>query len=295
MPTQTWSRPRGLDHVVHTVHDLDAAADFYVRAGFQVGGRNRHPWGTHNRIIQLPGFFIELLEVAEPEKIVPFAPGQFSFGAFQRDFLKAHEGLSMVLLASTDARADAKLFDEAGIGGFEVFDFEREGAGPDGAPVKVAFSLAFAQDPASPEVRFAVCQHHYPENFWNPDFQRHANGAKRLLGVVLVADKPAAHAAVLCALAGGVAPQSEADGISVPTPNGEMSVITPAAFRARFGVAPAIAGEGMALNALRMSVADLDATSAILQKGGVPAGRQGNCLVIPPAAASGATLVFEAA
>ena len=165
----------------------------------------------------------------------------------------------------------------------------------DRSVVKLAFSLAFAQDPASPEVRFAVCQHHYPENFWNPDFQRHANGAKRLLGVVLVADKPAAHAAVLCALAGGVAPQSEADGISVPTPNGEMSVITPAAFRARFGVAPAIAGEGMALNALRMSVADLDATSAILQKGGVPAGRQGNCLVIPPAAASGATLVFEAA
>lgn len=150
MPTQTWSRPRGLDHVVHAVRDLDAAAEFYARAGFQVGGRNRHPWGTHNRIIQMPGFFIELLEVAEPEKIVPFAPGQFSFGAFQRDFLKTREGISMVLLASTDARADAKLFDDAGIGGFAVFDFEREGAGADGKPVKVAFSLAFARDGCRP-------------------------------------------------------------------------------------------------------------------------------------------------
>ncbi len=31
---------------------MDAAAEFYVRAGFTVGSRNRHPWGTHNRIVQ---------------------------------------------------------------------------------------------------------------------------------------------------------------------------------------------------------------------------------------------------
>ena len=40
--------PHGLDHIVHAVRDIDAAAEFYVRAGFTVGGRNRHPWGTHN-------------------------------------------------------------------------------------------------------------------------------------------------------------------------------------------------------------------------------------------------------
>ena len=71
--------------------------------------------------------------------------------------------------------------------------------------------------------------------------------------------------------------------------------MTPAAFRARFGIAPAITGEGMALNGLRMSVADLDATSAVLQRGGVAAVRHGEYVVVPPAVASGATLVFEAA
>jgi hypothetical protein len=161
--------------------------------------------------------------------------------------------------------------------------------------VKLAFSLAFAQDPASPEVRFAVCQHHYPENFWNSDFQQHANGAKRLLGAVLVAERPADHAAVLSALAGGAAPNSDNDGITVQTPNGEIAVIAPAAFRTRFGVAPAIVGEGMTLNGLRMSVADLDATSAVLKRGSIAAGRQGNYVVVPPAAVLGATLVFEAA
>ena len=60
---------RGLDHIVHAVRDLDAAADLYRRLGFTVGARNKHPWGTHNHIIQLSGFFIELLTFAEPEKL----------------------------------------------------------------------------------------------------------------------------------------------------------------------------------------------------------------------------------
>ncbi len=58
---------RGLDHIVHAVHDLAAAADFYRRLGFAVGSRNRHPWGTHNHIVQLDGFFVEILTVAEPD------------------------------------------------------------------------------------------------------------------------------------------------------------------------------------------------------------------------------------
>ena len=60
---------RGLDHIVHAVRDLNAAADLYRRLGFTVGARNKHPWGTYNHIVQLPGFFIELLTLGEPEKL----------------------------------------------------------------------------------------------------------------------------------------------------------------------------------------------------------------------------------
>ena len=81
--------PHGLDHIVHAVRDLDAAGEFYSSAGFTVGGRNRHPWGTHNRIVQLKNCYIELLEVAEPEEIPPHGERSFSFGAFNRDFLRA--------------------------------------------------------------------------------------------------------------------------------------------------------------------------------------------------------------
>jgi catechol 2,3-dioxygenase-like lactoylglutathione lyase family enzyme len=295
MPTQTWSRPRGLDHVVHAVRDLDAAADFYARAGFQVGVRNRHPWGTHNRIVQLPGFFIELLEVAEPEKIVPFAPGQFSFGAFQRDFLKTREGLSMVLLASGDARADAKLFDEAGIGGFAVFDFAREGAGPDGKPAKLAFSLAFAQDSLSPHAGFAVCQHHYPQNFWNPARQAHENGAVGIGGVVMVADNPTDHHVFLSAFTGVRLLHSNSIGVKSVTPHGDLDVMEAMSFCDQFGVTKTIAGEGAELSGLRLEVRDLDRLETRLKAGGIAYQRRVGRVVIAPEAASGATLIFERA
>ena len=116
--------PRGLDHAVHVVHDLDAAAELYRRLGFKVGARNRHSWGTHNHLVQLPGFFVELLTVAEPEKL---GSDRFSalFGTFNRLFLKDQEGLSLLILESPDAAADAARFRSAGIGVSDAMRFER--------------------------------------------------------------------------------------------------------------------------------------------------------------------------
>ena len=119
--------PHGLDHIVHAVRDLDAAAEFYRRAGFTVGARNRHPWGTHNRIVQLKNCYIEILEVAEPEKIVPHGARSFSFGAFNRDFLAHREGFSMLILNSRDAVADARSFEASGISRFRCVRFRPRG------------------------------------------------------------------------------------------------------------------------------------------------------------------------
>ena len=155
--------PHGLDHVAHAVRDLDAGAELYRRMGFTVGARNRHPWGTHNHIVQLPGFFVEILTVAEPDKL---EGGGMSllFGEFHRRFLSIHEGLSFLVLESTDAEADAAHFAASGIAQSGTVHFRREGRRPDGSPVTVAFSLAFAQA-ADSDCAFSVCQQHFPENF----------------------------------------------------------------------------------------------------------------------------------
>src|SRR3954468_10468406 len=245
--------PRGLDHIVHAVRDLDAAADLYRRLGFTVGARNRHSWGTHNRIVQLPGFFIALVTVAEPEKL---GTDTFSalFGTFNRIFLQRQEGLSFVMLESTDAVADAAAFRTAGIGVPGATGYEREGSRPDGTPVTIAFSNAFARDAKAPDIGFAASQQPYPENFWPPEFQQHANTADGVAGVVLVAENPSDHHIFLSAFTGERELQATSSGITAPTPRGDIRVMDPAAFADRYELAAPDVTAGARLAAIRFEV-----------------------------------------
>jgi hypothetical protein len=247
---------RALDHIVHAVHDLDAAGAFYTRLGFQVGARNRHPWGTHNRIVQFDRTYIELLTVAEPDKIEPHGARSFSFGAFHRDMLAHGQGLDMLLLKGHGVRADADAYRAAGIGDFEVFNFERHGQQPDGTAVKLAFSLVFAADPHAPGTGFATCQHYFPENFWNPAFQQHANGVQGIAGVVMVADEPERHRDFLLAFTGAKSIDNTDDGFSIVLPRAVIDLVTPHAFSQRFGVLAPDTSLGARLAALRLTVAD---------------------------------------
>lgn len=284
--------PRGLDHIVHAVRDLDAAAELYRRLGFTVGARNRHPWGTHNHIVQLPGFFVELLTVAEPEKL---GSEGFSalFGTFNRLFLKRHEGLSFMMLESSDAAADVAEFRAAKIAVSDVQHFERAGGRPDGSTVKVGFSLAFARDSGAPGIGFAVCQQHYPENFWNPAFQQHANTASGVAGAVLTAENPTDHHIFLSAFTGERELHAGSGAVTAPTPRGDIKIMDPAAFRTRFGVASPDISAGARLAAVRFTVRDRAALQAALDRGRIEFADHMGATVVAPEAAMGATLVFE--
>ena len=284
--------PRGLDHIVHAVRNLDAAADLYRRLGFTVGARNRHPWGTHNYIVQFPGVFIELLTLAEPEKL---GSDGFStlFGAYNRDFIRREEGLSVLILESKDAHADESEFRAAGILAAPTMRFEREGKRPDGATVKVAFSLTFVDDKASPDIRFVTCQHHYPENFWNPGFQRHANGTVGIVGIVAVAQRPEDHAHFFEVFAGGPSTARD-DGFTIATPRGAIDMLTPAAFTRRFGVKAPDVSASPRLAALRFATDDISALEAMPEQAGIAGIFAGNPTVIGSGDAMGAVLIFEA-
>lgn len=288
--------PRGLDHIVHAVRDLDAAAELYRRLGFTVGARNRHPpaWGTQNHIVQFPGVFIELLAMAGTAGIAPHGKRFFSFGAFNRDFVARLEGLSMLVLEGRGPD-DTEAFRAAGIGDFETFDFEREATRPDGSATKVAFSLAFASDPQAPDAAFFTAFHRYPENFWNPAFQVHANTATGVAGVVLVAENPTDHHIFLSAFVGERDIQATSTGIVVPTPRGDIQVMDPAAFRIQFGVEPPDVARGARIAGLRIAVGDFGQTMRILQASHIAAQVRMGRIIVAPSAAMGATIVFEPA
>ena len=200
--TTVATRRRHIDHLVLAVHDLEAAAALYARLGFLVGARNRHPWGTANHVIQFRSSYLELITVAEAERIPPHSPRAFSFGQFVKDYLSRREGLAMFVLDSVDAQADAADYAHQGIGDFQPFFFERTGRAADGSETHVAFTLAFALDERLPNAAFFVCQHHHPEAFWSAPLQRHSNGATNVAGACLQVEQPGDHTGFLRAFTG---------------------------------------------------------------------------------------------
>jgi catechol 2,3-dioxygenase-like lactoylglutathione lyase family enzyme len=283
---------RSLDHLVLAVRDLDAAGRLYERLGFQVGTRNRHPWGTENRIIQFPGAFLELIAVADAGAVPPHGDGTYSFGAFVRDYLARREGFAMLVLDSTDAVADAARFAASGIGAFEPFFFERRGRRPDGSETSVAFTLAFAHDPGA-AAGFFVCQQHHPENFWNEAFQRHPNGAAALSSVAIAAADPDRHRAFLQAFTGAIA-TSDGHDLRFPLARGRLDLLTPDGAAREYGPVD-IEPHGAALVGFSVRVGDLARPSAAAESAGIPARPIGDRIVVPPAAAFGVAIAFEEA
>jgi len=141
---------------------------------------------------------------------------------------------------------------------------------------------------------FAVCQHHFPENFWNPAFQHHPNGAGAVRGVNVVAEEPSRHRDFLTAYA-GVKSNVDGSGIVTRTENGDIAVMRPASWQELSGIPVEAGGEGMTLHAVRFAVADLAQTEALHRQNGLVFRRHAERLILAPEQAFGATLIFEAA
>jgi catechol 2,3-dioxygenase-like lactoylglutathione lyase family enzyme len=281
---------RPLDHLVLATHDLEAAGAFYEKLGFKVGARNRHPWGTENRIVQFPGAFLELITVGEGADIPPHAAGLFSFGAFVRDYLEAREGFAMLVLQSKDAKADKMAFDQAGIGGFETFFFERKGLRPDGTSVEVSFTLAFAKDRFAKQCGFFVCQQHRPENFWNPLAQHHPNGALSLEGVCMVADEPSDHAEFMRAFTGIDVFFATSAGLRFDKPRGKVDVLSDSAFTFEYG--RDFGDKSPQFAAFSVEVADLNSLQTRLNDQNIAYYQHQGSILVAPSEAFGVIIRF---
>ena len=284
---------RRIDHIVVAVQDLDKAADFYRRLGFQVGARNRHPWGTENRIIQLQTSFIELITVAPDAQLTPVTPKSFSFGAFLGAYLAGRQGLAMLVLDSADAKADATLFAERGIGDLDPLFFRRKGKRPDGSEIEVAFTLAFAQLNDAPRAGFFVCQQHFPENFWSPDFQRHDNRAADIASVALAAPQPERLKTFLAAFTGVSPEEAIGHDLTFRLAQGHVDVMTPDDAGEVF-VSVEAEMDQPSFVAFAVRVEDIARQAKWLDAAGVPYQHSGSRLIVPASVAFGVAIAFEA-
>jgi Glyoxalase-like domain len=147
----------------------------------------------------------------------------FSFGDHNRLALVRREGLSNLVFASDDARADIRRFEAAGLRTFQPFDFERQARLPDSTEVTVSFSLGFATSPDMPGIAFMVSQNRAQAFFWKAGYQSHPNGAQAINAVYLASASPERDAAFIGALF---------DGEVAPVPGGNARLLRPRPGRA---------------------------------------------------------------
>jgi hypothetical protein len=283
---------RRIDHLVVAVRDLEQAAAFYKNLGFQVGARNVHPWGTENHLIQFDNSFIELIAMGEGAQIEPHADELFSFGAFVEHYLQHREGLAMFVLASDSARSDADRFANDGIGFFHPFFFSRAGQKPDGSPTEVAFTLAFAEDKSAPYAGFFVSQHHFPENFWNSDFQMHPNGAQGIRSVALSSATPDAQAAFLERFTGVEGERPAGHDYTFRLDGSHLDVLTPDDAGEVFGSVEAEM-DSPSFVALSIRTPSIDDQAERLDQAAIPYLKIGSRLVVPASVAFGVAIAFE--
>lgn len=281
----------GIDHLVLAVSNLEAARRRYAALGFTLTPPARHPFGTGNCLVQLEGAFLELLAVMAPKNIPEPQAGRFSFAAFNRDYLAKGEGLSMLVLASGDARAEQVRMKRAGLESYEPFDFSRQAKLPSGEEVTVGFSLAFATSAVMPDAGFFYCQQHAPEHFWKAEYQRHANGAVTLEEVGLVAERVDEAGPFLAYFADSAARPMQG-GLSIDTGRGTITMLDAEAFRTHWGFAPESAHEGPRLAAVRLGVRDVAAALKAVEHSGVAAVIERHRAVIAPGNLFGTGLVL---
>ncbi len=227
---------KGINHLVLAGRDLEAMRSHYAGLGFTVTPRGQHPFGTGNSLVQLDGSYLELLAVTAPQDVPDHRAGHFSFAAFNRDYLKRHEGFSMLVLDTADARADVEAWRAAGLHTYEPFDFSRPAKLAGGSEITVSFTLAFVSHPGAPWLGLFACQHHTPEYFAQPLYLQHGNGAQRVQDVWIVGDAAPDLAGFMQTITGAKAVSEDPSVTRLQTRIGTIVLARAAAFERAFGL-----------------------------------------------------------
>ncbi len=286
------TRYRRIDHLVLPVTTLMLARSRLTSLGFNVAPDARHPFGTGNALVFFADrTFLEPITIVDRAAAdMAAAEGLFFVKRIKRYTERQGEGFAMVALRSADAEADRADFERAGLGAGPVFRFTRKATMPDGSEAEVGFAIVGAEDAAAADAGFFACQHIATDALFQGPFLEHPNGAAGVSAVVAVAEKPAEFRKFLAAATGVPEPDEIEDGIESAVDGQAIAILTPAGFRARYGVPAPEPRRGLLFAAFDVVVADLDRA---IGYAGPTASRQDGRIVIPPAPGLGATLAFR--
>lgn len=248
---------KGLDHAVVMVVGIDAAQAAYERLGFQVQPRGFHKkLGTANHLMIFERDYFEILGIVEDTE----------FNAERREWLENGGGLANVALATDGADLAYEAFLAAGLQPDAPLSFERA-VEIDGKTEQARFRTVRVSKAHMPVVGFFVCEHLKPQFVYRPEWAKHPNGARGILGVTVIAERAANWIGTLERYFGAAAVEREGEGLVVDTGTQPIRYLTRETYATRYpGIAPVRPGDHPAL--LRLRVDSLAACEALLRKNG---------------------------
>lgn len=274
---------KGLDHVVVMVDGIDAAQAAYQRLGFQVQPRGFHKkLGTANHLMIFDNDYFEILGIVEDTE----------FNAERRQWLKSGGGLANVALATDGADLAHQAFQAAGLQPDPPLSFDRA-VEIDGRIEQARFRTVRIPKTHMPVVGFFVCEHVTPQFVYRPEWTRHPNGARSILGVTVIAEQPTKWIGTLEKYFGAGAVRRDGEGLVVDTGTQPIRYMSRSAYTTRYpGIVPVRSDDHPAL--LRVRVENLSACEALLKGNGVKVLRpDGERLLVPPTEAAHLTLEFS--
>jgi hypothetical protein len=157
-----------------------------------------------------------------------------------------------------------------------------------------AFELVFLPPEELPDLRAFFCRHLSPEIVRRPAWLKHENGARRLAGLTVTSDRPAALAETYGRLFGGAAVRQVEGGIEIETGSGRLSFLTPATLQAHLRPLDLPDHPRPWMAAQTIAVEDLDRLGETLRRRGHAPIAAGGRYLLPPASANGCVLEFIA-
>jgi len=276
-----------LDHVIIAVKNLDAAAATYRKLGFTLTPRGLHEGrGTGNHCIMFKHSYIELLGIVDEVG----AQGRLA----ERVNARGEGGLG-IAYGADDADKTAAALRAAGIAAEDPIELSRP-LDLDGKREMVRFRNVMMPGLTLPNVMQFVCTHLTPElTRARHEWQLHPNGATGIGQVVIGNDNPVDY---LGEFQKEFGTGNVACGTGIPSAmavrftNGSIHVTS----REMQGAGYELAWKDApypGIVALRVTVNEPDATSAMLQMAKLPHKEARNAVVVPASATHGVALEFR--
>ena len=270
-----------LDHAVINVRDrIDEGAETYRRLGFTLTPRGYHTLGSMNHLAMFGTDYLELIA----------APA----GSTRRpEILQAAEGLNGLVFGTEDSAATHFAMESAGVPVFPPEEFSRPVPLPEGNRDAV-FRTVRLLPGMVPAGRLYFCQHLTRDLIWRDEWRHHANGATAIACAVIAARDPSDLASLFSRMFGPGAVRAIEGGQTLTVGASRFDILTPEALRTRFGdAAPDDGGRETFMAGLELRTRSLDAAWQAVEKGGIAgARREAERVIVPAAAAFGATLAF---